>query len=144
MDNYFEKIIKIVYEEWKEVDRRHPQEHPDEEELACFLEDKLALPDKKLMQKHLLSCDLCGEYISAQLKIQPHLSLDVPAPLLEKAKKMVEEGGRENLLEIFIKLKEEYTNPRVVKVVRYLTKIELIPKKSLLKGLVYPTILLGR
>jgi hypothetical protein len=107
MPKYFEQIAKIIYREWKAANRFTGQDHPDAESLACFLEDSLPAQDKKLIQKHALSCDLCAEYLTTQLKIQPHLSLDVPAPLLEKIRKLVEGGARENLLEIFISLKEK-------------------------------------
>ncbi|MFH1190827.1 MAG: hypothetical protein V1670_01345 [Candidatus Omnitrophota bacterium] len=107
MLNNFEKITRIIYGERKAALSFTGQDHPGAESLACFLEDKLSLPDKELIQKHLLSCDLCAEYLSAQLKIQPHLSLDVPARLLEKVEKLVGRQIGENLLEIFIKLKEK-------------------------------------
>jgi len=107
MANYFEQVVKIVYREWKAANRFTGQDHPDAESLACFLEDILPAADKRQIQEHALSCGLCAEYLSTQLKIQPHLSLTVPAPLLEKIKKLVEEGARENLLEIFLKLKEK-------------------------------------
>ena len=107
MTNYFEQIAKIIYREWKTANRFTGQNHPSAENLACFLEDKLSLPDKSLIQKHLLSCGVCAEYLSTQLKIQPHLSLDVPAPLLEKVKKLAGQEAGENLLEIFLKLKEK-------------------------------------
>jgi hypothetical protein len=107
MPDYFEQITKLIYREWKAANRFTGKDHPDEESLACFLEDNLPAADKRMIQKHALSCDLCAEYLSTQLKIQPHLSLDVPAPLLEKIKKWSEELPRENLLEIFLKLKEK-------------------------------------
>ncbi|MDP2927701.1 MAG: carboxypeptidase-like regulatory domain-containing protein [Candidatus Omnitrophota bacterium] len=107
MVNYFEQIAKIIYREWKAANRFTGGDHPDAESLACFLEDSLPVADKRLIQKHALSCDLCAEYLSTQLKIQPHLSLAVPAPLLEKINKLVGQDTRENLFEIFIKLKEK-------------------------------------
>jgi hypothetical protein len=107
MFNYFEQIVKIIYREWKVANRFTGQDHPDAESLACFLENSLPTADQRLIQKHALSCDLCAEYLSIQLKIQPHLSLDVPASLLEKIKKLVSQDTRENLLEIFLKLKDK-------------------------------------
>ncbi|MCX5699223.1 MAG: hypothetical protein NTX01_05960 [Candidatus Omnitrophica bacterium] len=107
MFNYFEQIAKIIYREWKTANRFTGQGHPSEENLACFLEDKLPEKDKDMMRKHLLSCGVCAECLSIQLKIQPHLSLDVPAPLLGKVKKLVGQEAGENLLEIFLKLKEK-------------------------------------
>ena len=107
MNNYFEKIVKIIYGEWKIANRFIGQDHPDEESLACFIEDKLPGLEKSLIQKHLLGCDLCAEYLSTQLKIPTHLSLDVPVPLLEKIEKLALQDACENLLEIFLKLKEK-------------------------------------
>jgi len=107
MINYLEKITKIIYREWKRGRSIKVKAHPSEEELACFLEGNFSVQDKEAVQEHLLSCDICAEYISTQLKIQPHLSLDVPARLLEKIKKLLGQDTVENLLEIFIKLKEK-------------------------------------
>jgi hypothetical protein len=107
MTNYLEQITKIIYREWKAAKRFAGQEHPSEEELVCLLENTLKPADKRLVQKHLLKCDLCAEYLATQLKIQPHLSLDLPAGLLEQVERLVNEGARENLLEICLKLKEK-------------------------------------
>jgi len=107
MLNNFEKITRIIYRERKGSEPFTGQDHPGEEDLACFLEDKLPENDKNMLLKHLLNCEACAEYLSIQLKIQPHLSLDVPAPLLEKIKKLVGQQAGENLLEIFLQLKEK-------------------------------------
>lgn len=106
MFNNFEKITRFIYREGKNVVSFKNQDHPNEEELVCFLEDKLSEIDKNMVLKHLLSCEVCAECLSTQLKIQPHLSLDVPAPLLEKIKKLVGQQAGENSLEIFLQLKE--------------------------------------
>jgi len=107
MNNYLENITKIVYREWKKGRSFKGNEHPDEEEMVCFLEGKLSAQDKVLIQKHLLSCNICAEYVSTQQKIQPHLSLEVPKQLLENVERMLGQNTLENLLEIFIKLKEK-------------------------------------
>jgi hypothetical protein len=107
MLNNFEKITRIIYRERKDASAFISQDHPSEEEMACFLDDKLPVDDQNMISKHLLSCAVCAEYLSTQLKIQPHLSLDVPGPLLEKIKKLVIQETGENLLEIFLMLKEK-------------------------------------
>ncbi|MBU0547275.1 MAG: hypothetical protein KJ710_02100 [Candidatus Omnitrophica bacterium] len=106
MFSYFEKIIRIIYREWKSADHLINNEHPTEEALVCFLEDKLVQVDRDLIQGHLLSCDMCAEYLSIQLKIEPHLSKEVPAPLLEKVRRLVGGDVNQNLFEIFLRLKE--------------------------------------
>ena len=83
------------------------QGHPDEECLANFLDQLLPEKENDLMLKHLLICDKCAQYVSVQLKIKAHLSLEVPVSLLEKIKKMVIQNTGDNLLEIFIKLKDK-------------------------------------
>jgi len=107
MFNNFEKITRFIYRERKNALLFVGQDHPNEEELVCFLEGKMSEIDKNMVLKHLLSCQVCAECLSTQLKIQPHLSLDVPVPLLEKIKKMVGKEVGENLLEIFLQLKEK-------------------------------------
>ncbi len=107
MDNNLEKITKIIYRQWKSGQSFKGKKHPSEEDLVCFLEGKFSVQDKEAVQKHLLSCDICAEYLSIQLKIQPHLTLDVPGQLLEKVKKLLGQDPVENLLEIFLKLKDK-------------------------------------
>lgn len=107
MPDYLEAIAKVIYREWKSAGQFTGENHPDEESLACFAENKLSGKDKEIVQKHLISCNICAEYVSVQLKIQPHLSLDLPLPLEEKIKNMVIRGSKENLFEIFLKLKDK-------------------------------------
>jgi len=107
MVNYFERLVKVIYREWRRDSRCGEPHHPDEETLAGFADNILSAEEKKVVQEHLFVCDRCAELLSTQLRIQPHLSLDVPAPLLVKVKALVEEAARENILEILIKLKEK-------------------------------------
>jgi len=107
MLSHYEKIIRFIYREWKGDGRLINNEHPTEEALVCFLEDKLAQTDKDLIQRHLLKCDICAEYLCAQFKIEPHLSKDVPAFLLERVGKMVGSDVKEDVFEIFLRLKEK-------------------------------------
>ncbi len=107
MADYLEKITKIIYRDWKRGRSFKAKAHPSEEDLVCFLEGKFSAQDKEAVQKHLLSCDICAEYLNAQLKMQPNLSLDVPGQLLEKTKKLLGLEIPENLLEIFLKLKDK-------------------------------------
>jgi hypothetical protein len=107
MFNNFEKICRLIYRERKNSKGFTARSHPDEESLACFLEAKLPKEENNLVLKHLLVCDQCSEYLSTQLKIQPHLILEVPAVLLEKVNKLVSQSMAENLFEIFLRLKEK-------------------------------------
>ena len=106
LDN-FEKIARIIYRQRKAAVSPKEQDHPSEEAMACFLDDKLPPVEKDLLCKHLLSCEICAEYLSTQLKIQSHLSLDVPDALVEKIKKLISQDTKENFLEICLQLKEK-------------------------------------
>jgi len=107
MFNYFEKITRIIYREWKGSGRFMAQDHPNEEALACFLEDKLSGGDKSFIEKHLVSCNSCAEYVAVQLKMQPALAKEVPDILLERIRKLVISEANYSLFEIFLKLKEK-------------------------------------
>lgn len=107
MLSHYEKIIRFIYREWKGDGCLVNNEHPTEEALVCFLEDKLTQTDKDLIQRHLLKCDICAEYLSTQFKIEPHLSKDVPASLLERVGKMVGNDVKGDVFEIFLRLKEK-------------------------------------
>lgn len=107
MLNNFEKIARIIYRERKSALPEVGQNHPSEEELACFLEDKLPVKDKDIVCKHLLSCKVCMERVSIQLKLQPQASLDVPKALLDKIKRLVNAKVGEDLLVIFLQLRDK-------------------------------------
>ena len=107
MLSHFEKIIRYIYRQKKAIGGVIDNDHPDEEFLVSFLEDKLTQVDNDLIQRHLLKCDVCAEYVSIQLKIEPHLSKDVPVPLLEKIREIVASEVKDNILEIFVRLKEK-------------------------------------
>ena len=107
MLSLFDKIIRIVYRERKSAGRQVNDEHPDEESLVNFLEGKLAQADMDLIQGHLLKCDICAEYLSIQIKIEPHLSKEVPAALLERIKKMIGSDIKDNIFDILLRIKEK-------------------------------------
>jgi hypothetical protein len=107
MFSNFEKIVQFIYRQRKGFRKIASLEHPDEESLACFSEAKLKPQEMEIIQKHLISCDLCAEYLSTQLKIEAHLSKEVPFALLDKVRKIISSDVGGNLFEIFIKLKEK-------------------------------------
>ncbi len=107
MSDYFEKIIKLIYQEWKGMRKIKTQKHPDEEDLACFLEGKLTQQDKLLMEKHLVHCDLCAEYVCAHLLTHTVASVELPEKLLGKIRKQVIGENEAGFFEILLKLKEK-------------------------------------
>jgi len=108
MADNFEKVAQAVYRKWKKAGHFMGQEHPDEEQMACFLENKLNQAERSRIQEHLLGCSLCAEYLTTQIRIEKHVSQDVPPALLEKVKRMLESNSSENILEVFLKLKDKF------------------------------------
>jgi len=106
MSNNLEKITGMIYKERKNR-QAHLKGHLTEEQIASFADGLLLHEEKGSAIKHLLECNICSEYLITQLKIKPHLSLDVPEALLEKVKKLVKQETGEALFEIFLKLKEK-------------------------------------
>lgn len=107
MSNYLEKIIGAIYRKWKGSRGSISGQHPDEEALACFLEDRLPKAERLLIERHLVSCNFCAEYIGTQLKMESGLTNELPAILLEKVKKLVIDEEKPGFIEIFFKLKEK-------------------------------------
>ena len=105
MPGYFEKIMGIVYRKHKDSRGFIHGGHPGEEALACFLEDKLAPEDRLFIERHLVSCPVCSEYVGVRLKMPAALPREVPGDLLEKTKGLVIKEYGEELFDIFLKLK---------------------------------------
>jgi hypothetical protein len=106
MSGRFEKAAKVVYRGWKNISADTSGRHPDEEAMACFLEGKSDAAQSDEIREHVLKCDRCAEYLGVHLKIEPHLSKEVPADLLEKIRKMVAACLRDNVFEVSVRLKE--------------------------------------
>lgn len=107
MAGYFERIIGTIYRKYQEAGGFMISEHPDEETLACFLEDKLPQEERPGIEKHLVACSSCAEYVGAYLKMQGAIDKNVPPILLEKVRKMAINEDDNILLEILLKLKEK-------------------------------------
>lgn len=105
MQKRLEELAKIVFKRWR---RAHLKEeaHPDEEELACFLEHRLSVEDGERIQAHLLLCQRCAELMATQIKLSQVQLQDVPQELVNHAKDLVKVLEKASLLEIFLSLKE--------------------------------------
>ncbi len=99
-----ERLIAMAFKEWKKGETG-PQEHPSEEELACFLEGKLDEEAVGRLKEHLITCDACAELLKADLSLMPGQDMDVPQDLLEAAKAMVKRQPQSTILDLVLKLK---------------------------------------
>lgn len=107
MQSKFERFAKFVYKRWKLDLGKSYELHPDEETLACFLDDKLSRQESEDVRKHLLSCDACMEALILNAKFKDVSLEDVPQELLNHAKGLLASGDKFSLLEAVIKLKEK-------------------------------------
>jgi hypothetical protein len=106
MQDKLERLIKEVYKKWRLTQPIPKDEHPDEETLACFLENRLSGKDSERIKVHIVACDVCSEIISACLSLKETQARDVPEEVLERVKDLIKED-KSLILEIFLKLKEK-------------------------------------
>jgi len=106
MQERADKIIKAVYKKWKEANPA-ADAHPDEEVLACFLENKLSKEEAERVREHLIACDACAGIIAVQMGSETGETHDAPSELLQRVKNLVSQEDKASLLEIFLKLKEK-------------------------------------
>jgi len=102
-----EKIIKKVYRDWKAQNARCAAAHPDEETLACFLEERLEQKAAEEVRLHLLACAPCAEALALQLRLEEAETVPVPEELISRIKDLVREAPQSCIFEIILKLKEK-------------------------------------
>ena len=108
MQDKIEKLIKSVYRKWRAGLPQAQEPHPDEESIACFLEDRLSQEENERIITHLIGCDECAENIAAQLKLTPVDAGQVPAELLSAVKNLVSSADKIHPLEIALRFKEKF------------------------------------
>jgi len=107
MPEKIEKFIKSVYRKWKARQPQAPGVHPDEEDIACFLENKLSVQECEIIQAHLINCDRCAEIVAVQLELNPGKMQEVPAQLMARVKDLVKPEQDIPALQIALRLKEK-------------------------------------
>lgn len=107
MPSKLEKLVKVVYQKWKLGYAKIPQLHPDEETMACFLENRLSQEEARQIKAHLVSCDSCAEGLAVQLKLKASKANKVPEDLIARLKDLVIPEEKAPLLEILLRLKEK-------------------------------------
>lgn len=101
-----EKLIKLVYRRWKTDHSITDPVHPDEETLACFLENRLPQKENKKIQAHLVRCPDCAKIISACLNTQSAGEIKTPERLLEWAKGIRPPKVVPAIMDIAIRIKD--------------------------------------
>lgn len=108
MENKLEQLIRIIYKKWKSDNPASEGAHPDEEEMVCFREGKLSLDESDRIKTHLISCAACAEALMMQISLKEAPEREVPEELLRGARNLVSEGQKASILEIYLRLKENF------------------------------------
>jgi hypothetical protein len=107
MQDKLERLIKLVYKNWKQKRPKTQDMHPDEEALTCFLEGGLSKQGSDSIKTHLLSCDSCLEAFSLNFQLKSAEIKEVPAGLLNRVKDLLEFEDKPPILEIILRLQEK-------------------------------------
>jgi len=107
MENKLEGLIRLAYRKWKKDSVRAEDDHPDEEILACFLENKLSEEESEPVCAHLIACRPCLEAVVVQSGLKVSEIEELPGGLLERVKGLAGSIGRPLVLEIILKAKEK-------------------------------------
>jgi hypothetical protein len=107
MQDKFERIIKMVYRDWKQSEQKKDAKHPDEETLACFIEGRLSQEENERIKGHLINCDGCMDALMVSLKVQETQAEEPPPELIARVKDMLGPGLKTAILEIILRLKEK-------------------------------------
>lgn len=105
MDKKVERIVRIVFKNWKSQQPKNRLIHPDEETMACFVDGKLPQQEAEKVKLHLLSCDRCSQNLAIQANLDYSGEECVPGNLLGQVKSLVENCDSLSVLEIIFKLK---------------------------------------
>jgi len=106
MKDKFEGLIRSVYRMWRQDNTRIEGAHPDEENLACFLEGRLSEEENEGIKSHLISCVACAEAVAMSLEVNAVENKDVPEELLNRVKNLTALERQPSLLEIALRVKE--------------------------------------
>lgn len=103
MADKFEKLLKIIYGRWKKDCTNTKGAHPDEESVACFLDNKLSQQESEAIKKHILECVLCAQRLSLGLRISEAADKQVSSEVLAKVSDLV--NGVDSLA-VYLRLKD--------------------------------------
>jgi hypothetical protein len=106
MSRKLDKIIKLVYDNWKGR-RSRGSAHPDEETLSLFLDGTLTGQESAVIRGHILSCSECAEKVGIQLRLSEEEGQALPLKVLTRAKGIVRSGKKDVPLEIALLFKEK-------------------------------------
>lgn len=108
MQEKIEGIIKNIYRNWKARQGKAYDGHPSEEDVACFLEGKLSSQEQERLERHFTICAQCAQAMAIQAKMGFSEVKHVPEELLKYAKGLVSPEADFSVLEVFLKVKDNF------------------------------------
>lgn len=106
MQDKFERLVKIAYKRYKSDHLQAGPFHTNEEDMACFLEDRLSAEEVERIKLHLISCNACADAFVARVRLKVAEEGQVPQELLQIAKDLVRGRCPPSILEIILKVKD--------------------------------------
>lgn len=103
-----QRLIKAAYRKWKLSYNKIHEQHPDEDILACFLENRLSSQEEEDIKAHLISCDSCAEAVAIQMQIRLDSQEKVPYEVIARVKNIIKIEDNPPLLEILLKIKDNF------------------------------------
>lgn len=108
MQDKTEDLIRLLYRKWIRSAHDEQDSHPDEEDLACFLDGRLSEDEEERIKAHILHCDTCTEAVAISLQIEPPEAVQLPEELASRIKELVAARSVSvSALEIILRLKEK-------------------------------------
>ncbi len=101
-----EELVKAVYRRWKADNPVSGPLHPDENVLACYLEDKLDKSEKERLKAHLVHCASCAELIGLSLNIEEDKMAVVPQALMQEVMQFLPDS-QNCWLDVVLRLKDK-------------------------------------
>ncbi len=106
MPDKIESLVSAAYKRWKKRFSESAGIHPDQEDMACFLEGCASLEESERIIAHLIVCDDCARILALSLDSGIEDAGELPEPLLSKIKDVLSLREKSVFLEISLRVKE--------------------------------------
>ncbi|OGW79638.1 MAG: hypothetical protein A3G33_07555 [Omnitrophica bacterium RIFCSPLOWO2_12_FULL_44_17] len=105
-----EKLLKTIYKQSRK-DSKPQGACLTDQDIACFLDDRLSRKQRKLICAHVVSCATCADQFKDHLLIAEDVNssplLEVPQELEDMAKALVSSKVKPNILDIILNFTQD-------------------------------------
>jgi len=107
MPDSMESLVGAVYKGWKKRFGESAGIHPDEEDMACFLEGRASPEESERIIGHLIACDDCARILALSLDSGIEDAGELPETLFSKIRDILSSREKSLFLEISLRVKEK-------------------------------------